>query len=239
MFFASRLFRGFWVTALALFVVMLFYPISNRFTRGASVALLLAVWFGLVVLCWRWRIVRFFQLAITVFCTGFLLLPARTLPDATALRGDYIAGLRHYENVRYVWGGESLTGIDCSGLIRRGLIDSLFMRGLRTFDPGLIRHAISLWWHDCTANDLGEAYGQLTIPLFDTPSINALDHSRLLPGDLAVTSGGEHIMAYIGTNTWIEADPGAGRVIIVAAPSAKNAWFQMPMKIVRWSIFQQ
>ncbi len=127
-------------------------------------------------------------------------------------------------------------GIDCSGLIRRGLIDSLFCRGIRTFNPGLVRRSLSLWWHDCTANVLGEAHDGFTVHLLDTPTVNKLDHSKILPGDLAVTSGGSHIMAYIGNNTWIEADPGVGRVITVQVPSNDNPWFHTPMKIVRWSI---
>jgi len=154
------------------------------------------------------------------------------------LRSDYISGLQRYNGVTYYWGGESFRGIDCSGLIRRGLIDALFRRGLRTFDAGLVRRAISLWWHDCTASALGEQHRGLTVRLFDTPSVNVLDHSKVLPGDLAVTKSGIHIMAYLGHHHWIEADPGAGRVITVTAPSADNPWFNDPMNIIRWSILQ-
>jgi hypothetical protein len=57
--------------------------------------------------------------------------------------------------------------------------------------------------------------------------------ARLLRGYLAVTKGGEHVMAYLGDNLWIEADPLAHRVITVWAPSQRNAWFHGPMKIVR------
>jgi len=82
---------------------------------------------------------------------------ARNLPDSEALRSDYVAGLRRYNGVTYFWGGEELPGHRLLGLIRRGLIDSLFCRGIRTFDPGLVRRALDLWWHDCTAEVLGEA----------------------------------------------------------------------------------
>ena len=78
----------------------------------------------------------------------------------------------------------------------------------------------------------------MTVHALDTPSINRLDHSRILPGDLAVTASGVHIMAYLGSNTWIEADPGAGRVITVLAPCETNAWFLEPMKVMRWSILR-
>jgi hypothetical protein len=121
--------------------------------------------------------------------------------------------------------------------MRRGLIDAAFLHGIRTFDGGLVRYSIWLWWHDCSARDLGQGHG-LTRPLFNTPSINALDDSRILPGDLAVTDNGVHVMAYLGGSRWIEADPGVGKVIVVSAPSPDNGWFRTPMKIVRWNVLK-
>lgn len=234
-----RLLRALWLTALVLLVAVWLFPLSNRITRVTGLALLLVVWLGLIGLCWRWRPVRFSLLAITLLSCGFLALPARSLPSRDSLRSDYVAGLRRYDGVTYYWGGESPKGIDCSGLIRRGLIDSLFCRGVRTFDPGLVRRALSLWWNDCSASVLGEARDGLTAHLLDTPSVNKLDHSKILPGDLAVTTSGVHIMAYLGGNTWIEADPGVGRVISVPVPTKDNPWFDTSMKIVRWSVLSQ
>jgi hypothetical protein len=115
----------------------------------------------------------------------------------------------------------------------------MFWRGLRTFDPGLTRFALHLWWNDCTARTLGEAHAGLTEHLFDTPSLNQLDQSKVRPGDLAVTSNGVHIMAYLGDNTWIEADPGLGRVFSGTVPVKNNLWFDGPMKIVRWSVLAE
>lgn len=227
-----------WLSALGFLVALALFPGSYGITRLATLTLTVVIWFGLIALVWQRRPLRFLLLGSTVLLTAFLALPARRVPPAEVLRGDNVAGLQRYNSVTYYWGGESSRGVDCSGLVRRGLIDALFRRGVRTFDAGLVRRAISLWWHDCSAKALGEQYRGLTVRLFDTPSLNALDHSKILPGDLGVTSDGVHIMAYIGDRRWIEADPGVGRVITVTAPSTDNPWFDGPMKVVRWSILR-
>jgi hypothetical protein len=211
-------------------------PVSNRVTRSCTVGLLLVAWGFWVAFSWRRTATRMLSITATVAMGVFLCLPARHAAKAETLRQDYAAALRRYQGIRYFWGGEGFTGIDCSGLVRRGLIDAALARGIRCVDPGLIRYAVWLWWHDCAATDLGEGRSGLTAFQFETPSVNVLDCSRLLLGDLAVTRGGEHVMAYIGSNKWIEADPAVGRVITVQAPSADNPWFQLPMRVVRWTV---
>lgn len=224
-----------WLVGVLFCVALWIVPVNFRITRAASLVLASVVWFGLIGLVWRMSLVRTILLVITLAAGVFLSLPARGSQSVEALRGSYIGGLRYYEGIQYYWGGENCRGIDCSGLVRRGMIDALFWRGVQTLDPGFVRQAIGLWWHDCTASALGEQYLGLTTRLLDAPSINAVDHSKILPGDVAVTTNGVHIMAYLGDQSWIEADPVAGRVITVKVPSTDNSWFHVPVNILRWS----
>src|SRR5690606_30747471 len=98
-----------------------------------------------------------------------------------ALREEYLSAMRGYGGVTYHWGGENARGIDCSGLIRRGMMNAMFARVVRTFDGGLLRSAIDLWWNDCSARALGEGYRSLTTHVADTRSLNELDHSLITP----------------------------------------------------------
>jgi cell wall-associated NlpC family hydrolase len=227
-----------WLSALISLAAVILNPVSNRITRVAALFLLFVVWLGLIHLCWPRRCFRYSLFAVTLLVAGFLLLPARQIPAAAELRTEYVEALRRYDGKRYVWGGEGFRGVDCSGLIRCGLMDSLSYRGLRTLDPGLVRYALSLWWNDSSAKALGEMHRGLTTRLFDARSVNELDHSKVLPGDLAVTRDGSHIMAYLGDQRWIEADPMEMRVVSLTAPNS-NLWFATPMKIVRWNVLSR
>lgn len=75
----------------------------------------------------------------------------------------------------------------------------------------------------------------MTYFLADAPVINAMNYAKLQPGDLAVTTNGIHILAYLGDHAWIEADPTVGKVIEVKTPS-DNVWFSTPVKFMRWRI---
>jgi hypothetical protein len=225
-----------WLLALACFVAVALYPVSNGLTRAAGLGLLFGIWAGLAGLLWRWLAWRMAWIGFTVLAAGFLCLPARTRVDADALRRDYVAGLRRYEGVNYYWGGESLKGIDCSGLVRCGMMNAMAWRGLVTCDGGLFRQALTFWWHDVTARSLGEQTGGITTLVTEAHDINTLDHTKILAGDLAVVADGIHVMAYLGDGVWIEADPGIGRVITAHAPSADIDWFRARARIVRWRI---
>jgi hypothetical protein len=233
-----RLVRSGWIAAFVLLILVAGYPVSTRLTRALSVGLLVLTLAGLMVWLWPKRVARWISLSLLVLGFGFLLWPTRSVPEPAALRSDYVGSLRRYEGVRYVWGGENRVGVDCSGLVRRALVDSLVSRGVRTLNPNLVRRGLGLWWNDCSAAALGTEHEGVTVGVTNAASLNILNHEALLLGDLAVTRGGAHVLAYVGSNAWIEADPGVMRVVTEAAPSRSNAWFTMPMQIVRWRILQ-
>jgi hypothetical protein len=80
---------------------------------------------------------------------------------------------------------------------------------------------------------LRDGYRGWTTALFRDDAIAGADVSRLRTGDLAVTADGVHVMAYLGSRTWIEADPNAHKVIEVVVPT-DNRWFKTPVVFVRW-----
>lgn len=236
--FTPRLRRLLWIAGAVLWLAVWLFPVSNRTTRLAGVILLVAVWIGLLAFVWKHRRWRMALLCLGAAVALFLVCPGQASHEPEILRAAYLRSLTRYSGVHYFWGGESPKGIDCSGLMRRGMVDGLCLEGCRRLDPGLVRQSIDLWWHDCTANDLMEGYHDLTAPVLTTPSLNALDHSRILPGDMAVTDSGLHILAYLGDHRWIEADPNYGLVVTVTVPAPGNVWFEAPMKIVRWRLLQ-
>ncbi len=201
--------------------------------RLATVLLAGAIWMGALYLFWRQKIIRFACLFFALFLSALTLLPGRPI-DAIALRKAYIAELNQYEGTRYIWGGENKNGIDCSGLVRQGLIRANFKQGLLSFNPVLIRTGLDMWWHDAGADALRDEYRNYTKKGQKYDSINKLDHSTIQPGDMAVTADGEHILAYVGEKTWIEADPGYLKVMKVKIPEPENIWFNVPVYVLQW-----
>lgn len=206
-------------------------------TRVGLVATLLGGWCGVFALFGTLKALRRTWLAISLIAVVALLFPGRR-DDAAALRREYTRSLREYERVPFVWGGESRRGVDCSGLMRCGLVDAHVRRAVATRNPGLLRAAVSLWWHDTSAMALRDGYRNNTRVLLWAPSINELDHTKIQPGDLAVMENGIHVMAYLGESTWIEADPDAGQVIKVAIPNRERPWFNIPVHLLRWRQFE-
>ncbi len=226
-----------WYLNLVLLPIFLFYPISYGILRLTIICLLTSAFLGTLFIFWRQKIVRIICLISLVMVASLTLLPGREITDTSVLRQSYVQQLRKYEGSRYVWGGENRIGIDCSGLVRQGLIKANWQQGLLLLNPNLIRKGISLWWHDTSAVALRDEYKNYTKQLFLSPSINDLDHNKIKPGDMAVTADGVHILAYLGRQIWIEADPNYQEVIKVKIPEPNNPWFHVPVYALQWQQF--
>jgi hypothetical protein len=171
--------------------------VSNSWLRVATLTCIALLWVGFLGFSWRLKWLRLVVLTLSLFMIVGLGMPGRNT-DKQALRERYIDTLRSYDGTRYVWGGENRLGIDCSGLIRVGLINANVCEGLQTLNPAPLRTGLSLWWQDCSARALGEEYRQSSRHLLDASSINQLDQTQLQPGDFAVTDDGVPVMAYLG-----------------------------------------
>jgi len=232
--------RAFWKRWLLLgplTLALIAYPVSNTILRVAVIVCVLLLAGGLVAFNWRARWLRILAASVATVFLLFLLLPGRRV-SVDSLRRSYLASLRGYEGTRYVWGGENQLGIDCSGLVRKSLVNSLVAEGLGTLNPSLLRKGVSLWWQDCSARALGERHRQLTTQVLDADAINQVDHAQIQAGDFAVTVDGVHVLAYLGGLEWIEADPDARKVLRLTAPST-NSWFDAPVRIMRWQQFNE
>ena len=217
--------------------LMPFDPVLSNMHRVAFLGAILGAWIGLLLLLWKRKLMRLAWLAIPLLVAIPLTLPGRAI-HTKELRAEYVARMTQLVGTKYVWGGESSRGIDCSGLPRKSLRDALFGDGIRHLDGGLLRMVVEQWWYDASAKALGQGYRNYTVPLEAHGTIRQMDYSGLMPGDLAVTTSGVHILAYLGNDQWIQADPGIGVVAILNGRSDMNRWFDVPVTTHRWSVLR-
>lgn len=219
---------------MVLAAILFLYPINNLPLRLGLLVFLSGTYAGLLWFFQNRKPVFFGLLAVAVLFFAFLIYPGRT-GKPQKLREAYLQSLRSYEGTRFFWGGENGLGVDCSGLIRAGLIKANFQQGFLTLNPSWVRFSLSLWWHDCSAKALGEEYRGQTRRVLTSPNINELDTTKIQPGDIAVTTNGVHVLAFLGDREWIEADPALGKVVIFRSPVKNNPWFEEPVHIMRWT----
>jgi len=133
---------------------------------------------------------------------ALVALPGRE-PDPGGLRADYRRDLQLFGQAKYVWGGETLVGIDCSGFVREGLVAGHLINGVRTLNGTSIRSGLALWWTDASALALRDGYRNLTVPLGEYDSVNVIAPDVAEIGDLAVTAD----LGHTCWSTWV-ARPG-------------------------------
>ena len=227
---------GCWLAVSLFGLRLLIQPVASIRIHVMELLAATAFVLGALIFVWRRRVIRFAILTPLVIAVAALFLPGRDY-DHAALRIANVRALQSYDGVEYVWGGEGGRGVDCSGLIRRGLMDACLHEGARTLNPRLLRASLTLWWYDCSANALGEGYREWTRPITEAASINALDRTGIECGDLGVTAGGAHILAFLGGHEWMQAAPEVGHAASFTVPST-NGWFHNPVKIVRWRLLE-
>jgi hypothetical protein len=228
----KRVGAGLHVCAGVVLVALLFYPVRSGLIKLIMVASAATVLIGLCF--WiRKPVVRFLALGVLLAAgLAVLFLPGRSVPTSE-LQRKYVDALRSYEGVSYVWGGEGRLGVDCSGIVRSAWVDSHLRLGMSSASPELIRRAISTWWFDASAKELSAGFSGRTRQLHSAKSIRVNQDQGLQPGDVAVVAQGVHALAYLGDHTWIEADPGAKKVIVIKTSDA-NPWLDSSAIFVRW-----
>jgi hypothetical protein len=213
-------------------------PVNSKILKLALLGCIAGAWVGFTILTWKRKPVRLAALILPLLAAIPFILPGGEI-DTEELSQDYVRRMSDFEGTKYYWGGESSRGIDCSGLPRRALRDALLAYGLRHFNGRAFRGYVEQWWFDASAKALGEGYRDYTNPIGTKGTIKEMDYGALIPGDLAVTANGVHILAYAGDGKCIQADPGIGAVATLDGRTADNGWFRIPVTTHRWQLLTQ
>lgn len=169
--------------------------------------------------------------AIVAVAGGAVLLsPIRT--DAGTLNAAMVKELGHFVNTPYVWGGESVDGIDCSGLPRAARRRAALSLALGNADPGLLRLAFSSWLFDRSA--LAMLDGNGTEILARGSTIASLAPAARQPGTLIATADGTHMMVMGDDRHVVEADPALGRVVVLDIEDRTSPWTSRAVVAVRF-----
>jgi hypothetical protein len=229
-----RLRRVFFLSSVVALALLILVPYRNSLVRLALLSLWVLAGAFLLILSWRQKSWRTLVILIMALFAVFLLLPGRATTDTEQLRRRFVGRLATYDGVSYVYGGENHRGIDCSGLVRAAMFRSLIEESIFSANPALLRAALNLWWRDTNAIQLGKGANGLTSPKGDGSPIPMRDAQNLRPGDLAVTTSGSHVLAYLGDKRWIEADPDIMRVHIVDLTTSPIAGQEVLLTTWRW-----
>jgi hypothetical protein len=217
-------------------LILLRNPVNSKLLNLAYLLCLGGVWLSAFYLMWQQKFARYCVAVIPLLFAMPFLLPGCEINSAE-LQTEYVARMQKLENTPYFWGGENSRGIDCSGLPRQALRDALLASGFNHANGYAFREYALQWWYDTSAQAMSEGYRDMTQPLGIEGTVRTIDNTQLLPGDLAVTKNGIHVMAYAGDDNWIQADPGIGCVKTLNGKTADNQWFEVPVTLHRWKYF--
>jgi len=229
--------RIFTIVVTTVLVAFIVWPFHDRYTRYGLPLMVFITWAALLACHWKRRPVRILLLALPILSAIPFCLPSRPI-DGAALRTRYVEAMTRFEGTRYLWGGESRWGIDCSGLPRRAMRDALWNEGFRHRNGAAFRLWVEQWWFDTSAKALGEGYRGFTRPLGVHGSVREMATTDLLPGDLAVTADGRHVMLFLAPGRWIQADPIAFKVTIRDPEQDWNPWFGAAAGMYRWRMLE-
>lgn len=188
----------FFLTCLGLLAVIIIIPYRTSLIRAAMLVLCCLTWAGLVAVTFKYRVLHVILIVAPTLAALFFVTNRSATPDGDALRRRFVERLEDYDGVRYLYGGENHRGVDCSGLVRAAMIRALADRGFASLDSAMLRSAFALWWHDTNAIQLGKGANGLTLPIGDGSPTPMRAAQKLRPGDLAVTTSGSHVLAYLG-----------------------------------------
>lgn len=223
-----------WLTMLIIVSCLVLFPIWWGIIRLGIVIGCIFLWVEAIYIVWNYQTVRTLCIIFTLLAIAFVSLPGNN-GDPNKIREVYTEKLKKYEGVRYIWGGKNSRGIDCAGLVRKGYIDANVSLGIETGNPKLLRRAFFVWWYDCAADALGNEYRNMTTKIADAQSIDQF-RDLLQPGDLVVgLPDGFHVLAYLGNEQWIEADPTPGKVVVISTKRKAELWEGIPVRLVRWN----
>ncbi len=221
------------IVGVCLILLTLLHPVNRASLRIAGIVGICLVWVSLLIKCRRKSTPSVILLALPVVLTIYLVIPVR-VSDHQALRSAYLEELEKLDGTRYVWGGESKLGVDCSGLPRLALRQAHCRRFFSTGNPGHARAWLNSWWFDSSADALANDYRGFTWPVDVEGTLQDIDPKTINPGDLAITENGVHLLVFLGDGKWIQADPGPNKVLIQDPKVDSSGWFKMKSTIHRW-----
>ncbi|MHB9134442.1 MAG: NlpC/P60 family protein [Armatimonadota bacterium] len=232
-----------WFWAVVISIVILFFGTTNPLTRLIHAGTLaLGLFTGLLFLHGLYLTRRWTRIPILAFAMLFLgwVFFAGRPYDVAGLRTAYLSRLRAFTGTRYVWGGETHFGVDCSGLARTALWEAMVVEGVREGNPRLLGPLLwNFWGKDISARAMGEGVYGFTRNVGSTTKLAGDSKLITQPGDLGVTEDGVHVLIYLGDGQWIEANPDDGRVVINAATAdSPRAYFNDAITIMRWRMLE-